>query len=71
MYIYKYYVSKLKKENMFDLLITYINFIILSIKFIISFLFFHQQNLKGVRIKDKKEENNENNNINNNIEILF
>ena len=60
---------------MFDLIITYINFIILSIKFIVTFLAFRPPNPKGVRIKDKKEEineNNENNNINNNnIEILF
>ena len=56
---------------MFDLLITYINFIILSIKFIVSFLAFRPPNPKGVRIKDKKEEKNENNDINSNIEILF
>ena len=56
---------------MFDLLITYINFIILSIKFIVSFLAFRPPNPKGVRIIDKKDEKNENNDINSNIEILF
>ena len=59
---------------MFDLLITYINFIILSIKFIVSFLAFRPPNPKGVRIinnKKEKNENNENNDINSNIEILF
>ena len=56
---------------MFDLLITYINFIILSIKFIVSFLAFRPPNPKGVRIKEKKQEKSENIDINSNIEILF
>ena len=56
---------------MFDLLITYINFIILSIKFIVSFLAFRPPNPKGVRIIEKKQEKNENIDINSNIEILF
>ena len=56
---------------MFDLLITYINFIILSIKFIVSFLAFRPPNPKGVRIKEKKQEKSENFDINSNIEILF
>ena len=56
---------------MFDLLITYFNFIILSIKFIVSFLAFRPPDPKGVRIKDKNEKINENKDIDNNIEILF
>ena len=56
---------------MFDLLITYINFIILSLKFIVSFLAFRPPNPKGVRIKEKKQEKSENIDINSNIEILF
>ena len=56
---------------MFDLLITYINFIILSIKFIVSFLAFRPPNPKGVRIIEKKQEKSENIDINSNIEILF
>ena len=56
---------------MFDLLITYINFIILSIKFIVSFLAFRPPNPKGVRIKEKIQEKSENFDINSNIEILF
>ena len=56
---------------MFDLLISYFNFIILSIKFIVSFLAFRPPNPKGVRIKEVKEENNGNINDNNNIEILY
>ena len=61
---------------MFDLLITYFNFLILSIKVIVKFLAFRPPNPKGVRIinKEKKDEKN-NNNINNNenkeIEILY
>jgi len=53
------------------LLITYINFIILSIKFIVSFLAFRPPNPKGVRIKEKIQEKSENFDINSNIEILF
>ena len=56
---------------MFDLLITYFNFIILSIKFIVSFLAFRPPDPKGVRIKDKNEKINGNKDIDNNIEILF
>ena len=56
---------------MFDLLISYFNFIILSIKFIVSFLAFRPPNPKGVRIKEVKEENNENINDTDNIEILY
>ena len=56
---------------MFDLLISYFNFIILSIKFIVSFLAFRPPNPKGVRIKEVKEENNGNINDTNNIEILY
>ena len=56
---------------MFDLLITYFNFIILSIKFIVSFLAFRPPDPKGVRLKDKNEKINENKDIDNNIEILF
>jgi len=56
---------------MFDLLITYINFIILSIKFIVSFLAFRPPNPKGLRIIEKKQEKSENIDINSNIEILF
>ena len=49
---------------MFDLLITYINFIILSVRFIVSFLAFRPPNPKGVRITEKKEKQEE-------IEILY
>ena len=53
---------------MFDLLISYFNFIILSIKYFVSFLTFRPPNPKGVRIKEEKVENI---NDNNNIEILY
>ena len=61
---------------MFDLLITYFNFLILSIKVIVKFLAFRPPNPKGVRIikKENKEgENNDNTNIDDNkeIEILY
>ena len=61
---------------MFDLLISYFNFLILSIKVIVKFLAFRPPNPKGVRIikKENKEvENNDNTNIDDNkeIEILY
>ena len=59
---------------MIDLLITYLNFLVLSIKFIVRVLAFRPPNPKGVRII-KKEENKDQNNIDNGdnkgIEILF
>ena len=61
---------------MFDLIISYFNFLILSIKVIVKFLAFRPPNPKGVRIikKENKEgENNDNTNIDDNkeIEILY
>jgi pimeloyl-ACP methyl ester carboxylesterase len=64
---------------MFDLLITYINFLILTIKYIVKVLAFRPPNPKGVRIikNDKTDKNVINNNDNNNnnenkgIEILL
>ena len=62
---------------MIDLLITYLNFLILSIKFIVRVLAFRPPNPKGVRIIKKKEDKEQNNNINEinddnkEIEILY
>ena len=58
---------------MIDLLISYLNFIILSIRFIVKFLAFRPPDPKGVRIKENKDSNdiNENEFDNKNIEILF
>ena len=60
---------------MFDLLITYINFLILTIKYIVKVLAFRPPNPKGVRIIKNENNNtidntnneNNNNNRNNNI----
>ena len=60
---------------MIDLLISYLNFIILSIRFIVKVLSFRPPDPKGVRIKEieNKDSNdiNENEFDNKNIEILF
>ena len=58
---------------MIDLLIAYLNFLILSIKYIVKVLAFRPPNPKGVRIIENKEKKDGNSNINDNtnIEILF
>lgn len=58
---------------MFDLLISYFNFLILSIRYIVKFLAFRPPDPKGVRIKQKDENNDKIESIfdNTNIEILF
>ena len=56
---------------MFDLLITYLNFLLLSIKYLVRVLAFRPPNPKGVRIIENKEKKEENINDNNNIEILY
>ena len=56
---------------MFDLLITYLNFLLLSIKYLVRVLAFRPPNPKGVRIIENKEKKVENINDNNNIEILY
>ena len=62
---------------MLDLLISYLNFFIIGIKYIVKLIAFQPPNPKGYRVNNEiKIEDNEiqgikENNINNNIEILF
>ena len=62
---------------MLDLFISYLNFFIIGIKYIVKLIAFQPPNPKGYRVNNEmKIEDNEiqgikENNINNNIEILF
>ena len=58
---------------MIDLLISYINFVIIGIKYIVKLIAFQPPNPKGYRIKNKENEVLESINLNqeNSIEILF